>query len=303
MRNAFIDELVQQARKRPNIALIVGDLGYSVVEPFSEEFPDRFVNAGVAEQNMTGLAAGMASEGYHVFTYSIANFPTFRCAEQVRNDVDYHRLAVTVVAVGGGLAYGPLGYSHHAVQDYALMRSMPNMMIAAPGDPHEVRGCMRYLIENPGPSYLRLGKAGEPTVHASIPEVAPGKWLFLEGHQHSKCAIVSTGAAIVYALNSLKYDQRNAYAVYSLPLWGMGAKSLQPLSATRFDEIITFEDHLLDGGFGSWMMESLVATKLQSIVTPIALSREVCGTVGSQSILNEIGGLATRVGASLSPRK
>ena len=152
MRNAFIQELVTLARQHPQIALIVGDLGYSVVEPFADEFPDRFINAGVAEQNMTGLAAGMASEGYHVFTYSIANFPTFRCAEQIRNDVAYHKLPVTVVSVGGGLAYGALGYSHHAVQDYALMRTLPNMLIAAPGDPMEVRSCMRYLAEHPGPS-------------------------------------------------------------------------------------------------------------------------------------------------------
>ena len=132
MRSAFIEELVELAKIQSNIALIVGDLGYSVIEPFAEMFPERFINAGVAEQNMTGLAAGMASEGYHVFTYSIANFPTFRCAEQIRNDVDYHNLPVTVVSVGGGLAYGSLGYSHHAVQDYALIRSFPNMLIASP---------------------------------------------------------------------------------------------------------------------------------------------------------------------------
>ncbi|WP_206367636.1 hypothetical protein [Sphingomonas piscis] len=103
MRDAFIDELTELAETNPQIALVVGDLGYSVIERFAERFPDRFFNVGVAEQNMTGLAAGMASEGYHVFTYSIANFPTFRCAEQIRNDVDHHRLAVTVVAVGEAL--------------------------------------------------------------------------------------------------------------------------------------------------------------------------------------------------------
>ena len=101
MRNAYIDELVDLARINPSIVLVVGDLGYSVIEPFVDEFPKRFFNAGVAEQNMTGLAAGLASEGHHVFTYSIANFPSFRCAEQIRNDVDYHNLPVTVVAVGG----------------------------------------------------------------------------------------------------------------------------------------------------------------------------------------------------------
>ena len=160
MRNAFIHELVNLASSNDRIALIVGDLGFSVVEPFADCFPDRFINAGVAEQNMMGLAAGMASEGYHVFVYSIANFPTFRCAEQTPNDVDYHRLPVTVVAVGGGLAYGNLGYSHHAVQDYALMRLFPNMLIAAPGDTMEVRACLRHLTSYPQPSYIRLGKAG-----------------------------------------------------------------------------------------------------------------------------------------------
>ena len=170
MRNAFIEELTTLAEAHDNIALVVGDLGYSVIEEFADRFPDRFINAGVAEQNMTGLAAGMASEGYHVFTYSIANFPTFRCAEQIRNDVDHHRLPVTVVAVGGGVSYGALGYSHHAVQDYALMRAMPHMTIAAPGDPLETRACLRWLVANPGPSYLRLGKAGEPRFHDSIPD-------------------------------------------------------------------------------------------------------------------------------------
>lgn len=131
MRNVFIEELVAQAEIDENIVLIVGDLGYSVVEPFASKFPSRFINAGVAEQNMMGLAAGMASEGLQVFVYSIANFPTFRCAEQIRNDVAYHGLPVTVVAVGGGVAYGNLGYSHHAIQDYALLRSFPNMLIAA----------------------------------------------------------------------------------------------------------------------------------------------------------------------------
>jgi transketolase len=291
LRNAFIDELVQLARKHPHIALVVGDLGYSVIEPFADEFPDRFINAGVAEQNMTGLAAGMASEGYHVFTYSIANFPTFRCAEQIRNDIDYHRLPVTVVAVGGGLAYGPLGYSHHAIQDYALMRTMPNMLIAAPGDPFEVRACMRYFIENPGPSYLRLGKAGEPIFHAEIPNIEPGRWLKIAGKDGCSRALLSTGATLGNALNRSKNRVYGDCSVFSLPLWGMSAKLNQPEIAAAFDEIVTLEDHLIDGGFGSWLIESLVVTESAPRVKPIALSAEVCGTVGSQATLNTIGGL------------
>ena len=118
MRNQFISSLVDQAKADENIFLLVGDLGYGVVEPFVDLFPERFINLGVAEQNMLSVAAGIASEGARVFVYSIANFPTFRAAEQIRNDVDYHNLPVTIVTVGGGLSYGNLGYSHHALQDY-----------------------------------------------------------------------------------------------------------------------------------------------------------------------------------------
>jgi transketolase len=262
-----------------------------VIEPFADEFPDRFINAGVAEQNMTGLAAGMASEGYHVFTYSIANFPTFRCAEQIRNDVDYHKLPVTVVAVGGGLAYGPLGYSHHAVQDYALMRTMPNMLIAAPGDPMETRACMRYLVSNPGPSYLRLGKAGEPCFHEKPPVVNPGAWLEVHaGDDHQ--TLLSTGAGLQIAMERVKNDSYANYSVHSMPLWSMASKVDQIKTLGKFSEVVTIEDHLLDGGFGSWLMEAkTLAPFLNSQINPIALGSNVCGTVGSQHELNKFGGL------------
>lgn len=289
MRNAFIEELVLLAEQYPHIALVVGDLGYSVVEPFADRFPDRFINAGVAEQNMTGLAAGMASEGYHVFTYSIANFPTFRCAEQIRNDVDYHRLPVTVVAVGGGLAYGALGYSHHAVQDYALMRSMPNLLIASPGDPLEVRACMRYLVTHPQPSYLRLGKAGEPCFHAQVPEVEPGRWLRLTSGDHAQ-AVLTTGATLALAME--RQAQIPDHAVCSLPLWGLAAKAQQADQLARYVQLTTLEDHLLDGGFGSWMMEAVSsAPALLGRLRPRALDASVCGMVATQTTLNRLGGL------------
>jgi transketolase len=285
MRNAFIAELVTLAAAHDHIALIVGDLGYSVIEPFADQFPDRFVNAGVAEQNMTGLAAGMASEGYHVFTYSIANFPTFRCAEQIRNDIDHHRLPVTVVAVGGGVSYGALGYSHHAVQDYALMRSMPNMIIAAPGDPLETRACLRWLVANPGPSYLRLGKAGEPQFHDYIPDVSPGRWIRVRDGTDGDI-LLSTGGALGAAIG--RADGR---AVWSLPLWSMAAKTQQPDQIARCATVTTLEDHLADGGFGSWLAESVAGTPTAACIRPIALSAEICDLVAGQSTLNRIGGL------------
>lgn len=290
MRNAFIQELMALADVNDRIALVVGDLGYGVVETFAKRFPKRFFNAGVAEQNMMGLSAGLASEGMHVFVYSIANFPTFRCAEQIRNDVDYHQLPVTVVAVGGGLAYGNLGYSHHAVQDYALMRIMPNMLIAAPGDPMEVRACLRYLVNNPQPSYFRIGKAGEPNIHAVVPKVTPGQWVTVRiGTTGS--SFVTTGAALDLATR-LVDTGHSAHSVHSVPLWSMKSKRQQMGLIEKFQEIITVEDHLLDGGFGSWMLESTMG--FPNLITRInvkALDAKVCGMVGKQITLNTEGGL------------
>jgi transketolase len=294
MRNAFIEELTIAAEKSDNIALVVGDLGFGVVEPFASRFPNRFFNAGVAEQNMMGLAAGLASEGIHVFVYSIANFPTFRCAEQIRNDVDYHGLPVTIVAVGGGLAYGNLGYSHHAVQDYALMRIMPNMLIAAPGDPMEVRACIRYLLAHPQPSYLRLGKAGEPSIHAFVPEVSPGQWLLVCGDKVGRRACLTTGATLELAYRTMVSHPKVAItSLFSMPLWSMKSKCTQPEHIARFDQIVTIEDHLKDGGFGSWMLEAnSLCTNGESKIRLIALDAKVCGMVGKQGTLNLMGGLS-----------
>ncbi len=288
MRNAFIEELISAAQVHQNIALLVGDLGYGVVEPFAQEFPGRFFNAGVAEQNMMGMAAGLASEGFHVFVYSIANFPTFRCAEQIRNDVAYHNLPVTVVAVGGGVAYGNLGYSHHAVQDYGLLRSMPNMLIAAPGDPMEVRACMRYLINNPQPSYLRLGKAGEKNIHSAVPDVSPGKWIKVRNPEKASKTFLTTGHTLGLTAGVAQEED----AIHTLPLWGMAVKSDQSAQVERFEVVVSVEDHLLDCGLGSWLLESLLQSPhLLPRIRLKALDQSICGMVATQSTLHSVGGL------------
>ena len=290
MRSAFIDELAAQAALDSRIALVVGDLGFSVVEPFADRFPDRFVNSGVAEQNMMGLAAGMASEGYHPFVYSIANFPVFRCAEQIRNDVEYHDLPVTIVAVGGGLAYGNLGYSHHAVQDYGFMRMLPSMLIAAPGDPMEVRACVRYLARHPQPSYLRLGKAGEACLHGDVPEVTPGRWIKIVGSDGTN-TFLTTGATLPLAREWLDHQDYQGWALHSLPLWGMRTKALQAAQAVAWKRVISVEDHLQDAGFGSWLLESCLPLAGRPAIEIRGLSSEIFGKVGTQSRLNALGGL------------
>ena len=294
MRNAFVDELMRLAAADERVVLIVGDLGFSVVEGFAERFGPRFINAGIAEQNMMGMAAGMASEGLRPFVYSIANFPTFRCAEQIRNDVDYHRLPVTVVSVGGGLAYGNLGYSHHAVQDYGLMRLMPHMTLAAPGDPMQVRACMRWIHGHPGPAYLRLGKAGEPVMHPGVPDVAPGRWLPVVARPGARKTLLTTGAPLPLARQWLERPEFAGYALHALPLWGMASKPSQAAQVAAWDEVVTVEDHLPDGGFGSWLREavSIERPELNARIRTRALDPVVCGMVGKQETLNRAGGLA-----------
>lgn len=296
MRTTFIKTLIEQARLRPDLFLVVGDLGYSVVEPFAEEFPDRFLNAGVAEQNMTGVAAGLASEGYHVFTYSIANFPTTRCLEQIRNDVCYHGLPVTVVAVGGGLAYGSLGYSHHAVQDYAIMRCLPGMRVVAPGDPLETESCVNWICNDRGPTYLRLGKAGEPIYHREAAPIEAGRPNRIDQKQRpGGNLILTTGAALGVAMAAAEElaDMGLSWEVASLPVWSEGDKETILREISGFDRIISAEDHLVAGGFGSYLREAFGNDpSMQSRLRTQALGEWVCGQVGSQATLNALGGLS-----------
>ena len=286
MRTAFLNELIAQARSRPEIFLVVGDLGFSVVEPFVREFPDRFLNAGVAEQNMTGVAAGLASEGYHVFTYSIANFPTLRCLEQIRNDVAYHRLPVTVVSVGAGFAYGNLGYSHHAVQDIGILRALPEMDVFSPADPGETRECVGWLAENPGSSYLRLGKAGEPDLHGTR-GLTRGPLLVFQGQ--SDCALVATGSILREALEAARRLECDgiSVSVFSCPwLQPITGDFLRPLA--RFRLLMVLEEHLAAGGLASLLREHL--SKGPEIIS-LAPSPDVLNQVGTQEYLRRKAGI------------
>jgi transketolase len=286
MRKIFINQLVKAATKNKKIVLIVGDLGYGVVEPFKKKFPNRFFNTGVAEQNMAGIAAGLALKGFHVFIYSIANFPTFRCAEQIRNDIDYHNLSVTIVSVGAGLGYGNLGYSHHAIQDYALMRSFPNTVIASPSNNQEVEGVMSYLLKNPQPSYLRLDKSLELNSNKRIPKIYPGKWIYYKNKSKNKDLILSTGS--VFKNCEKLFNKSKNYDWATLPIWGMKYKDQQTNNLKKYKKVITVESHLQDGGFGSWLSESLTKNN-NNISTKIIskfLDKKVIGQVGSEQYLN-----------------
>jgi transketolase len=286
MRTAFIEELTKLAAQNPRIFLVVGDLGYSVVEKFAQEFPNRFLNAGVAEQNMTGLAAGLASEGFHVFTYSIANFPTLRCLEQIRNDIAYHKLPVTVVSVGAGFAYGNLGYSHHAVQDLAVMRTLPEMTVLSPADPGETRQSLRWLSENPRPSYLRLGKAGEGDIYPESP-VDRGPICVLRGE--SSAAIFASGSILSNAIRAATHlsNRGISLSVYSVP-WISPVLPEISHRVNQYETVFTLEEHVMAGGLGSLIRE---ISDGRPKVYSFAAQPRACSEVGSQTYLRLISGL------------
>ena len=160
MRDAFASQLILEARKNPDIILVTGDLGYGVFDDFKKEFPNQYLNVGVVEQNMTSIATGLSLEGKKLI-YSIANFATLRCLEQIRNDAAYHEANLTIVAIGGGFTYGSLGMSHHATEDIAVMRALPNIEVIVPGTNWEVAQATKILSSRNGVSYLRLEKDGK----------------------------------------------------------------------------------------------------------------------------------------------
>lgn len=288
MRKIFINKLVKEASKNKNILLIVGDLGFGIVDPFKDSFPNKFFNAGVAEQNMAGMAAGLSMKGFHVFIYSIANFSTLRCAEQIRNDIDYHNLPVTIVSVGSGLGYGNLGYSHHAIQDYALIRSFPNTLIVSPSNNQELEASLDYLFKNPQPSYLRLDKSLELDVEKKINFVHPGKWVFYKKSKKGKKKknlILSTGSVYKECSKLLK----NNYDWATIPMWGMKFKDQQLKNLKKYNEVVTVENHLQDGGFGSWLSECLTKKKNNVDIKILSkfLNQKVIGKVGTEEFLTK----------------
>ena len=175
MRNILIKKITQLAETDPNLYLIVGDLGFSVVEDFVAKFPNRFINAGIAEQNMIGMAAGLAMSGKNVYCYSIVPFITMRCFEQVRVDLCYQNLPVKLIGVGGGLNYGPFGVTHHAIEDIAIMRALPGMTVLAPANKFEMEQLVPQLNVLSGPVYIRVTGTDETFAHPNKARIVLGK--------------------------------------------------------------------------------------------------------------------------------
>lgn len=298
MRTNFINQLIEEARRNEKIFLLVGDLGYHVIEPFAEEFPDRFLNVGIAEQNMAGIAAGLAMTGYNVYFYSIGNFPTIRCLEQIRNDIAYHQANVKVVSVGAGYAYGSLGATHQATEEIGALRVLPNMVVATPGDPLEARAITKISASYDGPMYIRLGKAGEKTVHSedSI-DLKIGDICNVTTREGNQTAVFACGNILDAALHQINEENLN-YDLYSVPfVKPINKEQLINIVKTHPAGLITIEEHQKSCGMGSAIVEILNDLyyegniEVYPKVKRIAIPDEFADVVGTQVFLREHEGL------------
>lgn len=286
MRDAFTRALMREAAADPRITLVTGDLGFGVLKPFWETYPDQFINAGIAEQSMTGLAAGLALTGRTVLTYSIGNFPTLRCLEQIRNDCAYHDTNVKVVCVGGGFVYGSLGMSHHATEDMGVMRSLPGVTVFTPGDPAETEAVVPVMLRTPGTCYLRLGRGGEPTLHSEpITDWQLPKALTLR--IGTDVAILSAGGILTQTISAAEIlaGEGISAEVVSFPCLKPIDRDAILSLCSRFRHIVTVEEHNVIGGIGSAVAEVMAEAGTGARLHRIGMNDTYSCIVGTQQYL------------------
>src|SRR3989344_8775787 len=288
MRIAFINTLIKEAEKNKDIMLLTGDLGFTVFEQFKEKFPDRFINVGVAEQNLMGIAAGLAFGGKTVFAYSIATFATMRPFEQIRTDIASHNLSVIIVGSGAGLSYGHDSITHHATEDIHLMRGIPGITILSPADPYEIVWATKESIKLKRPVYLRLGKRGEPLLYKKPSKLELGKGsIILRGKD---IAIIATGNIVSNALEAAKIISKSniSTAVISMHTLKPIDKQLIKRLSKKFSIIVSVEEHSTIGGLGSSISELIAENKYQVKLIRIGIPDRFLFEIGSQNFLREI---------------
>ena len=290
MRDTFMQTLLLNAKANPEIIFVTGDLGFGVIEDFQKTLPDQFINAGVSEQAMLGMAAGIASTGKRVFVYSIGNFPTMRCLEQIRNDVCLMNNPVVIVSVGAGYSYGSQGYTHHALEDIAVMRALPNMNVYVPSDSIEARNITEHLCKGKSPGYLRLGRSGEPditvnSINSHFNQIIDIK----KGNDGTILFVGPIGVRVLAAEKMLRNNGINV-SVASVPF--ITALDLDYLrDAAKKGPIITVEEHSFRGGFGSIILETLNSLDIYCKVKVVAAKQTNLSEIGSQTYLQNQNGL------------
>lgn len=295
MRPTFARTLVELAERDERVCLVIGDVGFGVIEPFARRFPDRYLNVGVAEANLAGVSAGLALAGARPFMYSIANFPTLRCLEQIRNDICYNRAPVVIVGVGGGLAYGSLGATHHATEDLAVMRSLPGMTVVAPADPIETELATRAAAELGAPVFLRIGRSGDPAVHASPPPFVLGRANVIR--DGTDVSVIATGAIVHSALECARLLERSGISARVVSMHTVKPIDREAVRAAVRDTgaVVTVEEHSLVGGLGSAVAEVMADDGLRPrAFRRLGLPDAFAHRIGSREHLLQSAGLDAR---------
>jgi len=255
MRNEFAKTITELAQKKKNIILLAGDIGNKLFDDFKKNNPKRFYNCGVAEANMTGVASGLAASGFRPVTYTITPFNTLRCFEQIRLDICYPNLPVIIVGTGSGLSYASLGATHHSMEDISILKTLPNLQIICPGDKREVREALIKAYESNRPTYIRLGKKGEPIVHKKKPKFQIGKSIFIKRGHH--LSILGVGNALSIAKECEEILRRKKISADLISFHTpkpIDHKLLKNLFKSK-KLIVVIEEHGLIGGVGSGILE------------------------------------------------
>lgn len=291
MRKTFVAGLIERAKTDDRIFVITPDLGFSVLEEFMTLYPDRLLNVGIAEQNAIGVAAGLALTGKVVYVYSIIPFVTMRCFEQIRVDVAYMNTNIRIVGVGAGFSYGPAGATHHAVEDIAIMRALPNMTVCCPGDPVEVRKIVNQSFDYPGPMYIRLGKSGEPAIHKQDAPVVIGK--AIEVIHGKDLALIATSNMLETGKNMVEAWEKEGMqaSLISMPTIKPIDKDflVQLIKSNR--PIVTLEEHSIIGGLGSAVAEIIAESGCAVPFKRLGIPDEFSHYVGSHAFIRNKYGL------------
>jgi len=291
LRNKFVETLYQEACLNHDIVLITGDLGFQLFDEFSKELPKQFINAGLTEQSMVSIAAGVASLGKRVFVYSIANFSTFRCLEQIRNDVCYMNNSVVIVSVGAGFAYGTLGYTHHAVEDLAVMRTLPNLEVISPCDRYETEVVTRMIARGSRPTFLRLGKAGEQDLYSAAPDLQFGNFSRLSDGEDGYIFFTGPVGSLAMQARNILRQSNKFIEVISVPfVSNLEKKYLSEINPHL--PIVVLEEHFKRGGLGAAFFEKFNELGISARVKHVAASDEDLAMTGSQDYIRRRRGIS-----------
>lgn len=258
MRAAFSRALVDLARADPRVLLLTGDHGYALFDEFRQVCPRQYINAGVAEQNMVGMAAGLARSGFLPFVYGLAAFVPVRVLEQIKLDIAHDRLHVVLLGDGAGFVYSQLGTSHQCTEDIALTRCIPHLQVLSPGDRHEQTLCMEWAYRMQGPVYLRMGKADRGDVHDAPLRARPGELLAVRAGAPGGLTFLATGSMLVTALELARERFPGARVVSVPALKPVDEAAVAELCASS-SGVVTLEEHSVAGGLGSLVAEIAAA--------------------------------------------